>query len=350
MSQDQPTDMIYPPQLRLEASSFCQLKCPSCPTGEGQTGQNHVGLGFLKAHQFEKLLAENSFLERIELSNWGEIFLNKEIAEIFRMAHEKSITVHASNGVNLNNASDEALEAAVLYKVEHLTCSIDGASDETYEVYRRRGNFSEVIRHIKKLNEYKKKHNSDWPKLTWQFVIFGHNEHELPKARKMAAELGMKFRPKLSWDEKFSPIKDAEFVKAETGLEAVSRSEFIQSTKKNYVRSICMQLWNEPQVNFDGKLLGCCVNTWGDFGNVFDEGLGQALNNKKMKAAREMLMGLREEDASLPCSRCSKYLDMKKYQNWITEEEIKEATGLEFRVPVSFVQKALKKIKHSLKL
>ena len=25
----------------------------------------------------------------------------------------------------------------------------------------------------------------------WQFVVFGHNEHEITKAREMAAELGM---------------------------------------------------------------------------------------------------------------------------------------------------------------
>ncbi len=34
----------------------------------------------------------------------------------------------------------------------------------------------------------------------------------------------------------------------------------------------CFQLWDEPQVNWDGKILGCCVSYWGELGgNAFTE-------------------------------------------------------------------------------
>jgi hypothetical protein len=41
------------------------------------------------------------------------------------------------------------------------------------------------------------KYRSPYPHLRWQFIVFPHNEHELPKARAMAQELGMRFFAKL---------------------------------------------------------------------------------------------------------------------------------------------------------
>ena len=64
---------LTPRQLRLEASSFCQLRCPSCPT---TTGAIHptVGSGFLRFDNFRQLIDENPSVTRVELSNYGEFF------------------------------------------------------------------------------------------------------------------------------------------------------------------------------------------------------------------------------------------------------------------------------------
>jgi MoaA/NifB/PqqE/SkfB family radical SAM enzyme len=79
-----------------------------------------------------------------------------------------------------------------------MSCSIDGASNETYQLYRVKGNFDTVIENVRKINRFKQQQHSDYPQLTWQFVVFGHNEHEIPVARRLASDLGMKFSPKLS--------------------------------------------------------------------------------------------------------------------------------------------------------
>ena len=329
---------IRPEQIRIEASSVCQLKCPSCPTGLGINKSSEVGHGFLKVEKFRQLLAENPWLKRVELSNWGEIFLNKEIAEVFKVAHAAGVAVHASNGVNLNNATEEALEASVKYRVEKFTCSIDGASQATYSQYRRGGCFENVIENIRKINSYKKKYATDYPKLVWQFVIFGLNEKEIPVAREMAKSLNMKFKPKLSWDENFSPIQDEEFVQKETGLKAKSRSDFLEKNKENYMRSVCLQLWEEPQVNFDGKLLGCCINTWGSFGNVFVSGLEAGLNSEKIDYARQMLQGKKRVRSDIPCASCTKYLDIKKHKAWVRDAEVAH-TVFKRDSPKAFFQK-----------
>ncbi len=330
--------------IRLEASTACQLRCPSCPTAKGEI-QRSIGTGYLKFKDFKKLVDQNWWLKYIELSNWGEIFLNPELLDILKYAHEKKISLAAGNGANLNNVREEVLEGLVKYGFRQITCSIDGASEETYQVYRVNGHFNAVMENIKRINSFKDKYQSKYPKLTWQFVVFGHNEHELPIARKMAEELDMGFRSKLSWDERFSPVRDEGFVRKESGLGVASSDEFLEKNGTKYLQKECCQgLWDLPQINFDGKVLGCCVNYWGDFGNAFESGLVEALNGEKMKYAKKMLMGKAEARADIPCSVCHNYLDMKKSKAWITAQDIKKP----FRViknPLIAVWKGLLKNK-----
>src|SRR5262249_34425499 len=158
--------------------------------------------------------------------NYGEVFLNPQLVQILEYAHSKGVAISLANGVNFNNAKDAVIEALVKFEVRSITCSIDGASQETYEKYRVRGNFETVMRNIKRLNEFKRIYVTKWPVLTWQFVVFGHNEHEIPAAREMAEGLGMLFRTKITWDSKFSPIRDQDFVRAQTGETAVTREEY----------------------------------------------------------------------------------------------------------------------------
>ena len=293
--------MIKPSKLRLEASSLCQLRCPSCPT---TTKAIHpvVGTGFLKLDDFRKLIEENPGLREVELSNYGEIFLNPELSAIMREAFDRHVRLTANNGANLNHVGENVLEDLVKYRFKGITCSIDGASKETY---------------IEKINQLKRKYHSIYPRLLWQFVVFGHNEHEIPAARKLAHQLQMDFYIKLSWDAKFSPVRDRGFVMKELGLSAATRKDFKQVYGVDYAQEICNQLWDQPQINWDGKVLGCCRNFWGDYGNAFADGLSNSLNNEKMEYAREMLVGKRPARADIPCTTCDIYVGMKKNQSWV---------------------------------
>ena len=311
---------VKPSRLRIEASSFCQLRCPSCPTTAGAINPA-IGNGFLRFDDFRALIDANPSIVAVELSNYGEALLNPDLIAMLQYAQQKSVAVNFHNGVNLNNCRDELLEALVKYQVQEVTCSIDGASPQTYRIYRVRGHFDRVISNIRRINHFKELHHSEVPRLRWQFVVFGHNEHEIPAARAMAAELGMIFHTKMSWDAKFSPIRDKDFVRAETGEQAVTREEYEQIHGRKYVRETCLQLWDHPQINWDGKNLGCCRNFWGDFGgNAFKEGLAACLNHEKMRYARSMLRGQKPSRADIPCSTCDLYQTMHAGLDWIVRD------------------------------
>jgi MoaA/NifB/PqqE/SkfB family radical SAM enzyme len=193
---------------------------------------------------------QNPRIRHVELSNWGEIFLNPELKGIIAYAHRHGIRLTANNGVNFNVASAEVIEQLVRCRFDRLTIAIDGTSEETYAVYRHGGSLRRVIANIERLNDEKRRHASRYPKLVWQLIVFGHNEHDLPLARQMAAALGMRFFPKLHadhWDTDHSPVRDPDTVKAQSGLPAVSREEFRQRYQREYFVP-CYQIWSSPQV------------------------------------------------------------------------------------------------------
>jgi MoaA/NifB/PqqE/SkfB family radical SAM enzyme len=315
------SSLIKPKTLTIEANASCQLKCPTCPT----TSKGYppiVGSGYLKFDNFKTLIDNSPQTEKIYFSNRGEMFLNPELLLILGYGFKKNLPMYCTSGVNLNNVTEEVLEGLVKFGFKHLLCSIDGATAETYQKYRVGGNLNNVLKNIKTINKYKKKYNSEFPNLTWQFVVFGHNEHELPIAKRMADELNMGFVPKMSWDADYSPIRNKDFVKKETGWDSVTRNDFLKNTSKNYMSSVCYSLWHSPRINWDGKVLGCCWNSWKEFGgNAFEDGYITSINSENLNHARQVLLGNINTGCDIPCKTCEIYLQMKKSSNYLTMDE-----------------------------
>jgi MoaA/NifB/PqqE/SkfB family radical SAM enzyme len=305
--------------LRLEASTFCQLKCPICPTPSGAIKAD-LGAGFLSFETFRRLVDDHPWIWEIELSNWGEIFLNPEIERIIAYAYRRSVALTAFNGANLNHVKDRVLEAMARYRFRAITCSIDGATQGVYETYRRRGNLDRVLDNIRRLNAYKHRWRTRFPILSWQMIAFDHNAHEIEAARAMAAELGMGFSLKINGDQGYAPLAP--------GAEATVRSTVAQTRlgvdtlpgeHDDYLTDdYCWQLWRQPQVNHDGRFLGCCTNTWGSFGpNVFDRGLEEVLAAEPLAYAKRMLRGEVPPRHDVPCTNCAIYLRRRRTGRWL---------------------------------
>ena len=316
---------VTPHKIRLDASTICQLKCPSCPTTSGEIAKS-LKSGFLKFDDFKNIVDNNPWIELVELSNWGESLLNPQLLQILQYAYERG--VHLSlGGANLNTVKPQVLEGLVKYQLRFITCSIDGASPGSYSVYRVRGDFDRVIRTIERINELKRRYDLPYPELTYQFVAFGHNEHEIQRAKALAERLDMRFALKLNWDDlydrPFSPVKDRGLIARESGLGVADRAEFRDKFGRAYLqKTICAEIWTAPQVNFDGRVLGCCVNYWDDYGNAFREGLLNVLNNERMQYARSMLLGKAQARADIACTNCKFYKAMQADGSWIRDEDV----------------------------
>jgi MoaA/NifB/PqqE/SkfB family radical SAM enzyme len=307
--------------ISLEADSRCQLKCPACPTAKIQAAFAD-NKSRLTLANFNKIVNENPRIRSIELSNAGEIFLNREMGDIIESAFRQGVNLTAVNGTNFNTLSEEVLEALVFYGFRYLNISIDGATQEVYEQYRVGGDLNRVINNIRTINQYKRKYGTNFPYLNWQFIVFGHNEHQISNARQMAKELSMSFSLKISDDpEGISPIRNKALVREQTGF--ADRAEFLKKTGRHFVRGMCYMLWNQPQIHWDGSIHGCYRNPGRPFkGNVFQQPLIEALRSEELEYTRAMLMGKVPDDSVIPCHDCELYQVLQESGNWLTEQEI----------------------------
>ena len=262
----------------------------------------------------------NPQVKRIEMSNWGEIFLNKDIADIIKFAYENGVTLYCGNGTNFNDVDDIVLEYLVKYKVEYLNISIDGACQETYSQYRIHGSLEKVLSNIKRLNYYKDLYNSEYPKLSWQFIIFGHNEHELPIDKELCKKYRMAFNPKLNYSN-FSPVKDKEFVRRESGLGVADRAEYKEIHKKEY-KAPCYHCFVSPQINWNGKILGCSVNKWKTIGDINEMSISEWENSQYYKTLVGILFERKDCPNTIPCFYCPNYQKIKERP--LTIEGLKE--------------------------
>ncbi|MBU4352825.1 MAG: radical SAM protein [Nanoarchaeota archaeon] len=322
-------------RLDISLSNCCQLRCPKCPSGRrgfSLADENE----YMKFEDFRSLLDGNPQIKEVLTNCRGEMFLNPDLLQIMEYAFKKGVAMGNSCGVNLNNVNEGVLEGLVKYRFRLLLCSLDGASPETYSTYRIGGDFNKVIEHIRTINHFKKTYKSEYPKLIWQFIVFGYNEHEIDAAKEMARELNMEFSPKMQTNpgQAFSSIRNREMVMKKTGWSVTTREEFAEKTGSEYIRSVCHSLWLGPRVDWDGTITGCgCFRkNQGAFGgNALVDGYLSAITHEKIEYAKKMLLGQEKPKDNIPCTTCQLYLDMRNSKNFLTLKEIFQSPLPEYK-------------------
>ena len=293
-----------PKNVRFDICTRCQLNCVDCYMRVNNDGEQ--GIGYLNFEQFKKFVDNNSYIQTIEISNSGEVFLNPDFVKIIEYAYNNGIVITIENGVNFNTVSEEIIEALVKYQVYIISFSIDGASDEIYSLYRRNGNYTKVIDNIKLLLKYKEKYDSELPYLSWQYILMEENECDVEKAIEQAGQLGINIEFKKDWRGTYRP-KNPEKICLLTGL------SYEKSSKEEikYFYQDCIQLLVNPQINWDGNIFGCCINyrySWKL--NVLNDGLVKCLNSAYYRNAIYRLLGDKEAQVNDdPCTKCYFFIE-----------------------------------------
>ena len=175
--------------LVVDPCNSCQLSCPGCIHREGVAPDSiNWDDGMLKSSQMNSLLERyGAYGISTRFFNWGEPLLNKKTPEF--VSASRRFLMRTSISSNLSLAFDA--EALVASGLDYLIMSIDGATQETYQKYRKGGNLALVMENVRRLVEAKKKLNSYTPYLVWQYLLFNHTLDEMDTALQMAKELGV---------------------------------------------------------------------------------------------------------------------------------------------------------------
>lgn len=283
-----PRVLGMPLTLMIEPTNFCNLRCPLCPTGTGLLGRKKDSMSF---EQFKYVLDElGPYIIHLRLWNWGEPLLNKDIYKMISYAKKYKIFVNTST--NSYFLDKEAAKRLVSSGLDEIIVSLDGASEKTYNKYRKSGNFAKVIEAMKTLVEEKKRLGSKTPYIKLQFIIMRHNEHEIEKVKKLAKDIGVDnlfFKTVGTMDsavyesvEKYLPIN-----------KRFRRYDIEQGKiKTRDMRNSCDYLWEETTINVDGSVVPCCRDAHSSyiFGNVFKQPFKDIWNNEKYTAFRKQVL------------------------------------------------------------
>ena len=290
--------------LMVEPTNICNLKCPLCPSGNGQLTRPR---GSMELGAFERILQEHGDdLLLLLLWNQGEPFINKHLIDMIRLAKERNITTITSTNVHYIRTREVAA-ALVSSGIDEIILSLDGATPETYEKYRVGGNFDRVLEGAKLLIEAKKEADADNPLVHLQFIIMKHNEHEIEAARSIAKELGVD-RLSLKTAQVYTDEEAEEFLPTE---ESHSRYRFDSEslTTKGKITNTCRHLWYSTVINWDGVVSPCC------FDKDVHYGLGDALNGQTFdeiwsgEPYTQFRNRILEDRSSIPiCNNCSEGL------------------------------------------
>lgn len=293
----------YPYWMTIDPANSCNLECPLCPTGQRRGSR---AVSSIKMDLADRIIDElGEYLIHIDFCNWGEPLLNENI---YRMiAKAKKYEIHTKLDTNFNIFDEEKAEALVNSGLDKIILSIDGASQETYSIYRKNGDFNRVIRNVKILVEKRKDLKKTCPRIEWQFLVFKHNEHEIDKAKKIARELcvdEINFTPpyagSLDWLTTLEPFR-SKYYKVEDG-----RVEFKESAR----HTLCNWLWDAVTINSDGSLSPCCSveDSEDDFFKSYPAGASfkTIWNSEKYREARKYVLSdaIPPEKAGNICLRC----------------------------------------------
>ena len=287
----------YPFHLVLESGNTCNLKCPLCPT---PLREETIPKGLLSFENAKRILDQFPALIHVNISLWGEPFLNKDIFEIIKYAKKKKIEVLVQSNLNIFN--EKMAENLLDSKLDILQISLDGASQEAYEKYRVGGNFEKVIKNIELIRELQEKSKNFGTRIVWKMVVNRFNEHEKELAKSWAEKLGVEFLVV----EIYTPRHLEEEWKPR---EKLSDSYHVHTD----VMQSCYSLWQVATVNFNGDVIPCCseFSRKDAIGNLFEEPFRKIWNNEKYRNLR------RQNKETLNCQVCHVDKETRWYKLWM---------------------------------
>jgi MoaA/NifB/PqqE/SkfB family radical SAM enzyme len=293
-----------PYSLRVDPTTACNLRCPLCPTGAGETDRKRATLSL---EHFTQVL--NQFGRRaliVQLWVWGEPLLNRQIAQLVALAQARGIATEISTNLSLKLA-DHEIDSLIKAGLTWLIVSVDAASPDTYRQYRRGGDFDLVIDNMRRILARKKALRSRTPFVEWQFVPLRQNEHEMAEAVRLATRVGVdgfRFKP-----ARFDKVEGRTFggeVSPALIDEWMPGSQALRHEGATYLGYHCPFLWGSITVHPDGGIAPCCETSsvQQDLARMGDMDLADVWNGAAYVAAREVALGRTDKHPEMACHGC----------------------------------------------
>jgi len=189
-----------PSRLYIECTAACNISCAQacCAPETGITRTRQAGM--LDFDTFSRVVDEaGPSLVRIDFFNYGETFLHKRAIEMCEYIKARLPQVYLYTSTNGLAFKDGQVARLVHSGIDEVTFSIDGATADSYAVYRQRGDFDRAVANLRAAADEKRRAGRDVPFINWRYILFRHNDSdaEMDLARTLAAQIGV---DRLCWE------------------------------------------------------------------------------------------------------------------------------------------------------
>lgn len=254
-----------PLSLAIESTAKCNLFCPMCPRETFYFPPKDMDLAV-----FRKVIDESKdFLEFAVPYGAGEPLLNPEIYDM--LAYCKSVGLPTGISTNATILTEAASRRLIESGLDYIIFAFDGATRETYELYRKGADFDKVRSNILTFLRVKKEMKSRIFCIV-QVVRLKENQHEIPDLIRM-------------W--RIDGVDEVRVKKDEVHIEGSAIPG--DAGSRPPLRHPCYLLWRGPMyVHYDGTIFPCCyIYPEEPLGNIRKNSLTEIWNSDKMVRLRE---------------------------------------------------------------
>jgi hypothetical protein len=183
---------LKPHDYVVEVSGSCNLHCLSCPRAASRSSRRPSAM--MSIANFKKVLAkirrEDPFVANIQLYQWGEPTLNRDLPEMIRYAKDNGFLCGLSS--NLNHQAD--FRALVETHPECLRISASGTGD-AYELTHTGGDWNTFAANAETISRLRRE---IYPEMKVE-LYYHRYQHSIGKAQDHVAglchKLGFEFHP-----------------------------------------------------------------------------------------------------------------------------------------------------------
>ncbi len=242
-----PIITAYPFSITFELSSFCNLHCPQCSVGRGETIRESRFIDKSFVFDILKRFKKRSFYLNLYLQ--GEPLLNKDIPMLVAKAkQEKYYTYVSTNGTLLTK---ELSLKIVNSGLDRLLISVDGTTQLSYSFYRRGGKLEQVLEGVKNIIEARKNLKKKNPVIIMQFLVNKQNEEEIKNLPSFAAQHNfdvLEIKSMQVYDNKAAYLPQQK------------KFNRYYKKKKSVKNKACFRLWSHLVFTSDGVNIPCCYD------------------------------------------------------------------------------------------
>mgnify|MGYP003730924787 CR=1 FL=1 len=304
-----------PIYVGIETSGLCNLRCVMCPHGQEQYRSHRRG--HMSFDLFRRVIDEAKiFVDDADLFGGGEPLLNPQIFDM--IAYAKGAGIRTRLHTNATLLDLEHSQALLKSGLDFLSFSFEGYSKEFYERTRIHAVYEETLENILRFLELKSSQGYSKPYTVLQ-VLEPASEEQTPEIRIGLDRLYDIFASCTGLDE-FRVIPFHNY--------GGKVSSIVQNRSVRYAP--CTFLWYALFVLWDGTIVPCCVDWWGDYalGNINDMTLKEAWNGTKLRHLRASLVAGHYNQIHL-CKNCDRlwrpqrfgvpFRSMRVVKQWISQ-------------------------------